>query len=302
VQVRGEGRPLLLINGLGANVAMWTPLMKQLDKFQVICFDAPGTGRSQAPLVPYKIDQIADVARRVLDEVDVARADVLGYSLGGAVAQQLARQEPERVRRMVLVSTSCGIGAIPGSLRASLAVVTPARHYSKRGHHLSMKMVKLAPAERESGVLAEQLGEWHHEAAPSALGYTLQMAAFSRFHSLPWLHQVEQPTLVLAGTDDRLVPMANSAILAANLPNARLQVFDKWGHYLLLDSASGAGSSVADFLSAEDYSDSAAWNDARAVSPADMAAIVRAAPRSAHPAAFTGALIRSLHGRRTGTE
>ena len=302
VRVRGKGEPLLLINGLGANVAMWAPLLEHLDDRQVISFDAPGTGLSQAPSLPYRINQVADVARRVLDEVGVARADVLGYSLGGAVAQQLAYQEPDRVRRLILVSTSCGTGAIPGSLRALLAVMTPARHYSRRGHRLSMKMIDLAPAERESPVVAAQLGEWHREGAPSVLGYTLQMAAFSTFHSLPWLHQIRQPTLLLAGTHDRLVPMANSAVLAAYMPNARLQVFERWGHYLLLDAASGAGRTVAEFLSADDHAASSAWNNARVVTREDMAAIVRSAPRTAHPSQFTNGMVRSLYGRRSRTD
>jgi poly(3-hydroxyoctanoate) depolymerase len=302
VRVHGEGHPVLLINGLGANVATWTPLVDQLPGFQLICFDAPGTGRSKSPARPYRIAHIAEVASRVLDEVGVERADVLGYSLGGAVAQQLAYQRPDRVRRLVLVSTSCGIGAVPGSLRAMVAVMTPARHYSTRAHRLATKMVDLPPAERESPVVAEQLAERHREGAPSVLGYSLQMAAFSAFSSLPWLHHIQQPTLLLAGTDDRLVPMENSAVLAAYLPNARLQVVERWGHYLLLDPASGAGHTVADFLTAEDYAESAAWNDARAVSQADMAAIVRSAPRTAHPALLMNRVVRTLHGRRSRTD
>ena len=85
---------MLLINGLGANVATWTPLVEQLTGFQLISFDAPGTGMSKSPARPYRIAHIAEVARRVLDEVGVERADVLGYSLGGAVAQQLAYRSP----------------------------------------------------------------------------------------------------------------------------------------------------------------------------------------------------------------
>ena len=68
------------------------------------------------------------------------------------------------------------------------------------------------------------------------IGYMLQMTAFSTFNSLPWLHRVSQPTLVLSGEQDRLMPVANSAVLASHLPNARLRVFEHWGHYLLHDS------------------------------------------------------------------
>jgi pimeloyl-ACP methyl ester carboxylesterase len=295
VRVHGEGSPVLLINGLGANVAMWTPLLEQLGKFQVISFDAPGTGKSQAPLLPYTVSRIADVAVHVLDELGLERADVLGYSLGGGVAQQLALDHPERVRRLVLVSTSCGAGAIPGSMLALMAVVTPARHYVKSGYKVALKMVNLAPAEKDSTYLKEQTANWHHGAPPSVRGYSLQITAFSMFNSLPWLHRVKHPTLVLSGTDDRLVPMANSAVLAAYLPNARLSVFERWGHYLLHDTASGAGAVVADFLGADAHTASQAWSRARIVSQDDMAELVRAAPRSAHPSQFMNRLVRRLY-------
>jgi pimeloyl-ACP methyl ester carboxylesterase len=300
VRVRGEGTPLLLINGLGSNVAMWTPLLEQLDGLQVVTFDAPGVGLSQTPLMPYRIAWIADVARRLLDELGLERADVLGFSLGGAVAQQLAYREPERVRRLVLVSTSCGVGAVPGSLRALLAVMTPVRQYNSVAYRVCMEMIQLAPAEKDSASIREQMGSWHQQATPPVLGYMLQMAAYSAFHSLPWLHHIKQPALVLSGADDHLIPMANSAVLAAYLPNARLHIFERWGHYLLHDAASGAGSLIAGFVGADSHETSSAWQIARAVSVEDMARSVRAAPRSAHPAQFSNALARCLYPPRNG--
>jgi pimeloyl-ACP methyl ester carboxylesterase len=295
VRVHGEGRPVLLINGLGANVTMWASLLEQLGEFRVITFDAPGTGRSQAPVLPYKVSRIADVAVRVLDELGLEQVDVLGYSLGGGVAQQLGLDHPERVRRLVLVSSSCGAGAVPGSMLALMAVMTPARHYAKSGYRVSMKMVNLAPAEKDSSRLREQAATWHQEAPPSIRGYTLQMTAFSVFNSLPWLHRVKHPTLVLSGADDRLVPAANSAVLAAYLPNARLSVFERWGHYLLHDPASGAGAVVADFLGADAHATSQAWLDARSVDREEMSELIRATPRSAHPSQFLNGLLRRLY-------
>ena len=261
----------------------------------MITFDAPGTGLSKAPLLPYPLSFIVDVAIGVLDELGHQQVDVLGYSLGGAVAQQLALQAPLRVRRLVLASTSCGAGAIPGPLRALMAVVTPARYYAKSGYRVASKIINLAPAERDSQFLKDQIDNWHREAAPSMRGYALQINAFSLFNSLPWLHRVKQPTLVISGTDDRLVPMANSALLAAYLPNARLAVFDRWGHYLLHDPSSGAGSAIRDFLEPDDHKVTSAWMNARTVSQEDMREVIRSAPRSAHPYQVTNALIRRLY-------
>jgi poly(3-hydroxyoctanoate) depolymerase len=293
VRVHGEGHPVLLINGLGANVATWTPLVDQLPGFQLICFDAPGTGRSKSPARPYRIAHIAEVARRVLDEVGVKRADVLGYSLGGAVAQQLAYQEPERVRRLILVSSSCGIGQIPGPLRAAFAVMTPARHYAKPAHRAAMRLVGLAPAEKDLHI-SELIAGWHQQASPSVMGYTLQVTAFSAFHSLPWLHSITQPTLVISGTDDNLMPMANSAVLAAYLGNARLHIVERWGHYLLHNAASGAAATIADFFGAASHDASSAWRNARTVNREDLPEFIQTAPRSAHLGSFTNGYVRAL--------
>ena len=301
VRVHGEGPPVLLINGLGANLTTWTPLVQQLEGFQVLSFDAPGVGRSASPLVPYTVARIADVALPVLDELDLQQADVLGYSLGGAVAQQLAFHHPAHVRRLVLVSTSPGTSGVPGSLRALLAVSTPVRHYAQAGYRVTTRMIDLAPAEKESAFL-QQYAAWQHEAIPSVRGYMLQMAAFSTFNSLPWLPLIEHPTLVLSGSDDRLVPMANSAILAAYLPQSRLRVFNGWGHYLLHHPASGAGATVADFFGAEGHGWSAAWKESVTVTPEDMARFLRAAPWSAHPGYVTNAWIRRRHPLRIGKD
>ena len=297
VRSSGTGPPVLLINGLGANLATWTPLVRELEGFQVISFDAPGAGRSESPRTPYTIARVANVARKVLDEFGHEQADILGYSLGGAVAQRLALQHPDRVRRLALVSTSCGIGGVPGALRALLAVSSPMRLYGQTGYDLAMKMVELAPAEKQSQFLLQH-SAWHQEAVPSAFGYTLQMAAFSSFNSLPWLHHIQQPTLVLSGSHDRLMPMANSAIMAAYLPHARLKVIEGWGHYLLHDSTSGAGAAVADFFSAENHASSAAWESAVTVTREDMARFVQSAPRSAHPGFITGGWVRRFYPLR----
>src|SRR5439155_14882958 len=131
VSVRGEGRPVLLINGLGASLAIWAALQDDLDGLEVISYDAPGTGRSSTPLWPYTMGELARVARGLLDELGHDEVDVVGYSLGGLVAQELALRASERVRRLVLAGTTCGLGAVPGPLSAILAVVTPIRYYSK---------------------------------------------------------------------------------------------------------------------------------------------------------------------------
>jgi poly(3-hydroxyoctanoate) depolymerase len=298
VRVHGEGEPVLLINGLGANIAMWSSLEELLSGFEVISYDATGTGHSSTPWAPYTIAQAAKVACGVLDATGHDQADVLGYSLGGAVAQSLAVQRPERIRRLVLAGTSCGIGAFPASLRAMLALLTPIRYYSDTAHKLATAMMTVAPAERDSSLL-ERTARERRTATPTMRGYSLQVAAFSTFSSLPWLHRITAPTLVMTGTDDTLLPAANSVLLAAHLPNARLARYERWGHYLLHDARSGAGAAVADFFGAQRPERSRAWRDAETVTAEDLAGLIRSAPATAHPSAIVNMLARQLFPPRS---
>src|SRR4051812_1275245 len=117
VRERGDGTPLLMINGLGANVEMWGPVEERLSaSARTIVFDAPGTGRSATPLWPQSIPASAAVAEALLDALGHERADVLGFSLGGLVAQELAHRAPRRVRRLALAGTAVGWGSMPGTL------------------------------------------------------------------------------------------------------------------------------------------------------------------------------------------
>src|SRR4051812_14340746 len=102
VRESGQGRPLLLLNGIGAHVGMWRPLEHALGGLWLIAFDAPGTGRSPVPAAPLTFAGHAQVAEGLLDRLALERVDVLGYSFGGLVAQHLVRRAPERVRRLVL--------------------------------------------------------------------------------------------------------------------------------------------------------------------------------------------------------
>ncbi|MDQ6747561.1 MAG: alpha/beta fold hydrolase, partial [Candidatus Dormibacteraeota bacterium] len=132
VRIEGKGSPLLLVMGLGGNVEMWRPLLDAMDGRQTIAFDAPGTGESDLPRRPLRMTDLAGIAGELLDQLGHQRVDVLGVSFGGAVAQQLAIQDPRRVRRLVLAATTCGLGGIPGNPLTMAILLTPLRYYSKR--------------------------------------------------------------------------------------------------------------------------------------------------------------------------
>jgi poly(3-hydroxyoctanoate) depolymerase len=124
---QGEGRPLLLITGIGANLDMWAPLSRLMPDRELVAFDPPGAGLSQRPRAPLRMRQLAGVVRELLDVLGLERVDVLGYSFGGGLAQELAHRAPDRVRRLVLCATAPGLGGVPPRPLAALALATPAR-------------------------------------------------------------------------------------------------------------------------------------------------------------------------------
>ena len=127
MRVRGEGEPLLLLNGTTRPLESWDGFADALPGRRLISFDVPGVGLSPTPVLPLTVPVLARLSLGVLERADVqGPVDVLGFSFGGVVAQQLAVQSPDRVRRLVLVATSCGVGATPGSRDALSTLGRPA--------------------------------------------------------------------------------------------------------------------------------------------------------------------------------
>jgi len=278
----GDGDPVLLINGIGAHLGMWNPMRTALAGMRVISFDSPGTGRSPTTPIPLGMEALARLATGVLDELEIERADVLGYSFGGLVAQRLARRSPERVRRLVLAATTPGWGGVPGSFGTLAQMSTPLRYYSREYYEATIGGLMGGRA-RHDDEFVRLHGERRRDHPPGLLGYTWQLAALAGDPgSLPWLHRIETPTLVVTGDDDPVMPVANSRLLAAKLPHARLLVLPGEGHLMLLDPDSGALPAIRDFLADGD------WGAAEDVARAE----IRDVPT--HPIAAFSAGVRAL--------
>jgi poly(3-hydroxyoctanoate) depolymerase len=246
----GHGPPLLLITGIGANLDMWGPFTRRVEDREMVAFDAPGTGLSQRPRRPLRMSGLAEIVRELMDVLALERADVLGYSFGGGLAQELARRAPDRVRRLVLCATGPGLGGVPPRPLAALMLATPARYYHPRLLALTVPHIAGGRTARDAAVRDE------HAAArlgrpPDLLGYAYQLYAAAGWSSLPWLHRVKAPTLVVAGDDDPSVPLGNARVLAARLPNARVHVVKGGGHLFLLDEAESAVDPIVSFLDAD---------------------------------------------------
>ncbi len=134
----GSGPPLLLITGIGAHLDMWAPFAAHAGERELVAFDPPGAGLSQRPGLPLRMSGLARVVTEMLDVLGLGRVDVLGYSFGGGLAQELAYRAPERVRRLVLCATAPGVGGCPPRPMAALMLASPARYYHPRLLELSV--------------------------------------------------------------------------------------------------------------------------------------------------------------------
>ena len=295
VREAGEGPPLLLINGIGAHVGMWRPLEQTLPDVRVISYDAPGTGRSETPLLPLSIPALARLAEGVLDELGCEQVDVLGYSFGGIVAQHLARRAPGRIRRLVLAATTPGWGGISGSPAVMAHMATPLRYYSRAVYDRTIGDIAGGRARADRAWIERHARE-RQEHPPSPLGYAWQLAALTLPPgSLPWLHELPHPTLVLAGDDDPLMPVANAMLLAHRIPHARLLLAPGEGHLLLLDPDSAAHPAIRDFVRCEELDDSEATARTVKVDDAMLEAALREEGNGAHPVAWLNALTRAIY-------
>ena len=220
----GSGPPLLLANGIGASLETFEPFLAALDPaIEVIRFDVPGVGGSPLPARPYRFGTLAHLLAGLLDHLGHDQADILGISWGGALAQQFALSESRRCRRVVLVATGTGVLMVPASPWVLATLATP-RRYTDPGYFRQIAgQLYGGTARNNADQVAGVLHRWTR-VGPSR-GYLYQLAAGWGWTSLPLLRLLRQPTLVLAGDDDPIIPQVNGRILASLIPHARLHVY-----------------------------------------------------------------------------
>ena len=295
VREQGRGHPLVLVNGLGGNLEMWGKLEERLAGCaRTITFDAPGTGRSSTPLRYQPMGELSALVWEALDALGYGRVDVLGYSLGGVLSQQLAHDQPHRVRRLALAASSCGWGSMPGTLPALSLMAMPLRYYSRRFYEQTNRL--LSPVDDDAADRLRLQTESRLKHPPSLLGYTYQLWAGALFSSLRWLPSVRVPTLVVTGDADQLVPPANSVQLARLLPESRLQFLPGEGHLFLFDPESGAADLLVDYFSARSLRTSRAWTTGEIVEDDARVEAAFSASYGAQPFRAVSSIFRRILG------
>ncbi|MCS6817892.1 MAG: alpha/beta hydrolase [Blastocatellia bacterium] len=249
-ETHGTGAPLLLIAGLGVGHWIWYKQIPAFSPhFHTIVFDNRGIGASELGEAPFTIRTLAEDAAALLAALGIERAHVLGASMGGFIAQELALAYPSLVERLVLVSTSFGgpnhISAPPELIQAFL---------SPEGLNTEERVRAGLPIVFTTRFLAEHPEEVEdlvqrrlaHPIAEQT--FLAQIQAIMAFNAEDRVSAIRAPTLLLTGDADLLIPPQNSRNLAARIPNAQLHIIEGAGHAVFIERADAFNRAVLEFL------------------------------------------------------
>ncbi len=254
-QVQGQGEPLVLIQGLGGAHSAWGFQTRAFKKhYRVITFDNRGVGKTSRSSAPYTIRTMAEDTIGLLNHLGIDKAQVLGMSLGGIIAQEIAINHPNRVMKLILVCTSAGereiaeihpkmlsaIGVKEGSMEVDFSRVDPVRSMAV--------IISLAFNRRLYRI-------------PLLLGFNIflkrsrggapveQIEAVAGHSTIDRLHLITAPTLVITGTGDRVIPPHSSEVIAGRIPNAKLVKVEGGSHAFFIEMRGRFNREVLDFLS-----------------------------------------------------
>ena len=244
---RGEGPPLVLVHGLGYARWGWEPVADLLaERFDVVLLDNRGIGESDAPPGPYSAAEMAADVVRVLDEAGIARAHVLGTSLGGMIAQELALGAPERVEKLVLVCTTPGGPNAAPMPEVTLRLIAEAPALEPLV--ALRKFVENALAPEPPSELVERILSHRIRTAQPLAAWIAQAAAGQAFDAWDLLPGIDAPTLVLHGSVDVVVDPRNAELLAARIAGSQVELFRGCGHLLFWEEPDRFVEIVGEFL------------------------------------------------------
>jgi pimeloyl-ACP methyl ester carboxylesterase len=249
-EVHGEGDPLLLIMGLGTGLTGWMLQIPVFSRdYQVIAFDNRGVGRTDAPVVPYSIAVMADDTVGLMDVLGIDKAHVLGKSMGGYIAQELAIRHPERVKSLMLASTGAGPYVLETNILNEWATAATEGISQKAYFQLMLPFIFTDKTFENPEMVRMALATIAANPCPTqdhALVH--QFFACVEHYARGRVSQITAPTLILAGKDDFLMPLSLSEELATVIPNANLVVLEGGGHALNTDVPDTFNQAVLDFL------------------------------------------------------
>jgi len=251
-EVHGQGDPLVLIMGLRRNVEWWYRQIPALSEhFQVIAFDNRGAGRSDKPVMEYAIRLFADDTAGLMDALDISTAHILGISMGGYIAQELALNYPAKVENLVLGCTGCG-----GDRNVSMSPERMEKFTANKGlnpEEILRKDMDIYFSDDyivQRTEIIEEFVEISMRYYQPADAFFRQFDACLRHDTGDRLNQIAAPALIMTGDDDPLVPPQNSHVLKNLIAGAELSVFAGGRHCFFMEEADRFNKEAVDFLKA----------------------------------------------------
>jgi len=251
-EVHGQGDPLVLIMGLRRNVEWWYRQIPALSEhFQVIAFDNRGAGRSDKPVMEYAIRLFADDTAGLMDALDISTAHILGISMGGYIAQELALNYPAKVENLVLGCTGCG-----GDRNVSMSPERMEKFTANKGLNPEEILRKDMDIYFSDDYIVQQFEIIEEFVEISMRYYQPADAFFRQFDAClrhdtgDRLNQIAAPALIMTGDDDPLVPPQNSHVLKNLIAGAELSVFAGGRHCFFMEEADRFNKETVDFFMA----------------------------------------------------
>jgi pimeloyl-ACP methyl ester carboxylesterase len=247
-------KPIVLINGLATTMDMWSPtLLKELSSnHKVIIFDKRGVGKSTVSTKEFSMNQFANDTIGLLDALKIERADILGFSVGSFIAQEIALKSPDRVNNLILYASSCGgkeaIPPRPQVLQAVSAINNTSLSAQQKIDRITSK---LFPSEwfKANPNYHRYIPNSKESASPEII-QRQQQATIDWFATgtCNALSNITKPTLVIVGTDDMWTPAANSLMITEKIPGASLVQIKGAGHGLMYQYPDKFSKVVSTFL------------------------------------------------------
>jgi 3-oxoadipate enol-lactonase len=250
-EIHGKGEPLVFINGRNmCQDLLYRHVPVFAREYKLITFDNRGTGKSDAPDVPYSLEMMANDLAGLLDVIDIKKTHLAGYSMGARIAEEIAISCPERVLSLMLVCPITWSAELhnqpqPGTEEEqkrweamsleervwSFLQGVVSDEFIQKNHKLAEKMHKIIM----EGYGPPHAQKWHAQASVS----------YDNYKRLP---QIKAPTLIMAGGADKIVPLDNILILKERIRGAELAILDKMGHFMMWEGFEESNRVMLEFL------------------------------------------------------
>lgn len=252
-EIQGQGPPLILIAGLGCASWLWFKQIPEFSKmFKIIVFDNRGVGQTDKPDIPYSIKLFAEDTIGLLSALDIQQAHVLGISMGGLIAQQMALEFPSIINKLILCATTHGgPHALPIPQKIIDSMVENSRLAPELVYRKNMALTFTANFPESHKEDFDYIINQLLINRQPAYAYQRQLMTFWNFNVEHRLNQIHCTTLIMSGDQDQIIPVKNSQLLHNKIPGSKLEIIENAGHLFNVEKAAAFNQKVMDFLSSK---------------------------------------------------